>query len=43
MTDKISPLVKEAWTGPGRRDGTIEPLKPEEDGLHIDMAKKGHV
>jgi hypothetical protein len=41
MTDKISPLVKEAWTGPGRRDGTVEPLKPEEDGLHIDMLKKG--
>ncbi len=41
MTDKISPLVKEAWTGPGRRDGAIEPLKPEEDGLHIDLLKKG--
>jgi hypothetical protein len=41
MADKISPLVKEAWTGPGRRDSTIEVLKPEEDGLHIDMAKKG--
>jgi hypothetical protein len=41
MTDKTSPLVKEAWTGAGRRDGTIEVLRPEEDGLHIDMAKKG--
>ena len=41
MADKESPLVKEGWTGPGRRDSTIIPLKPEEDGLHIDMRKKG--
>jgi len=41
MADKESPLVKEGWTGPGRRDSTITPLKPEEDGLHIDMRKKG--
>jgi len=35
------PLVREGWTGPGRRDLTIEPLKPGEDGLHIDMRRKG--
>jgi len=39
MVDKA--LVREGWTGPGRRDTTITPLKPEEDGLHIDMRKKG--
>ena len=41
MADKISPRVKEAWTGPGRRDNTIEPVKPQEDALHIDVHKKG--
>ena len=41
MVDNGMPLVKEGWTGPGRRDTTITPLKPEEDGLHIDMRKKG--
>ena len=33
--------VKEGWTGPGRRDGNIVPLNPEEDGIHMDMDKKG--
>jgi hypothetical protein len=32
--------VEEGWTGPGRRDALIEVLKPEEDGLHIDMGKR---
>jgi len=41
MVDKGRPLVTEGWTGPGRRDATITPFKPEEDGLHIDMRKKG--
>jgi len=35
------PEVNEGWTGPGRRDSTIVPLRPEEDGLHIDPSKKG--
>lgn len=41
MTDKERPLVREGWTGPGRRDATITPLKPQDDGLHIDVRKKG--
>jgi len=41
MVDKGMPLVKEGWTGPGRRDATIALLKPEEDKLHIDMRRKG--
>ena len=41
MIDKGSPLVREGWTGPGRRDSTIQPLRPEEDGLHIDIHRKG--
>jgi predicted secreted hydrolase len=36
-----APLVNEGWTGPGRRDATITPLGPEEDGLHTDVGKKG--
>jgi len=28
--------VIEGWTGPGRRDSIIEPLKPIDDGLHMD-------
>ena len=35
------PLVREGWTGPGRRDGVVVPLAPEEDGLHIDTHRKG--
>jgi hypothetical protein len=33
--------VVEGWTGPGRRDEHIEPLKLAEDGLHIDPGQKG--
>ncbi|MFX1601928.1 MAG: lipocalin-like domain-containing protein [Promethearchaeota archaeon] len=40
METTISPKVKEGWTGPGRRDGTIVPLKPEDDALHIEVGKK---
>jgi Svf1-like C-terminal lipocalin-like domain len=28
--------VTEGWTGPGRRDSAIEPLKPIDDGLYMD-------
>ncbi|MFX0057642.1 MAG: lipocalin-like domain-containing protein [Candidatus Hodarchaeota archaeon] len=38
MTNKI----KEVWLGPGRKDGRIREFKPEYDGLHIDMKKKGN-
>jgi predicted secreted hydrolase len=40
MTEHMSPNVKEGWTGPGRRDGTILPPKPEDDALHIDVGAK---
>ncbi len=40
MTDYVSPNVKEGWTGPGRRDGEILPLKMDDDALHIDVGKK---
>ncbi|MGY5872739.1 MAG: lipocalin-like domain-containing protein [Candidatus Thorarchaeota archaeon] len=40
MTDSINPNVKEGWTGPGRRDGTILPMKPEDDALHIEVGAK---
>jgi len=40
MDTKINPNVKEGWTGPGRRDGTILPCKPEEDALHIEVGAK---
>lgn len=33
--------VIEGWTGPGKYDANIEPLKMSEDGLHIDMKKWG--
>ena len=33
--------VIEGWTGPGRRDPVIVPLKPAEDGLHIDRSRRG--
>jgi len=32
--------VIEGWTGPGRRDLQIEPLKPVDDGLHMDMGNQ---
>jgi len=34
-------VVKEGWTGPGRRDAVVIPLAPEEDGIHIDIHRKG--
>ena len=40
MTDNINPNVKEGWTGPGRRDETILPMKPKDDALHIDVGAK---
>jgi hypothetical protein len=40
MEDNVSPNVKEGWTGPGRRDGVITPLKPEDDALHIELGKR---
>jgi predicted secreted hydrolase len=40
MTDYVNPNVKEGWTGPGRRDGTILPMKPEDNALHIDVGAK---
>ena len=33
--------VIEGWTGPGKRDSLIHPLEPTDDGLHIDMGKRG--
>jgi hypothetical protein len=36
-----SPKVVEGWTGPGRQDARITPLKLEEDGLHIDTRQRG--
>jgi hypothetical protein len=40
MAVKLS-KVTEGWTGPGRRDASIERLKPGDDGLHMDMGKRG--
>lgn len=34
-------IVIEGWTGPGRSDENIEPLLLSEDGLHIEINKKG--
>jgi hypothetical protein len=33
--------VTEGWSGPGRGDARIEPLNPGDDGLHIDVNKRG--
>jgi hypothetical protein len=33
--------VMEGWSGPGKQDTQIEPLPLSEDGLHIDMGKRG--
>jgi hypothetical protein len=33
--------VIEGWTGPGRQDSVIEPLKPVDDGLHMKMGQRG--
>ena len=40
MTDNISPKVKEGWSGPGRRDGTISPFMPGDDAYHLE--EKGY-
>ena len=32
--------VIEGWSGPGRRDLLIEPLKLADDGLHNDLGKR---
>ncbi|MFW9921579.1 MAG: hypothetical protein ACFFED_18405 [Candidatus Thorarchaeota archaeon] len=40
MSDHINPDVKEGWTGPGRKDGTILPLEMDDDALHIEVGKK---
>ncbi|MFX1561136.1 MAG: lipocalin-like domain-containing protein [Promethearchaeota archaeon] len=40
MKDIISKDAKEGWTGPGRRDGSIVPMDPEDDALHIEVGKK---
>jgi hypothetical protein len=34
--------IKEGWSGPGRRDGSIKILQPKENALHIDLNKKGN-
>jgi hypothetical protein len=39
MSEK--PKVIEGWTGPGRQDAIIEPLNLIDDGLHMDMSKRG--
>jgi hypothetical protein len=41
MNDRGSSKVREGWTGPGRRDGVITPLRPEEDGMHVGLGTKG--
>ena len=41
MVNEASSMVIEGWTGPGKRDISIKPLTPGEDGLHIDMGAKG--
>lgn len=33
--------VIEGWSGPGRGDGRIEPLKAVDDGLHMEIGKRG--
>ncbi|HSB66111.1 MAG TPA: hypothetical protein VLD65_06000 [Anaerolineales bacterium] len=40
MGDKRMEVI-EGWTGPGRYDARIEPLKPVDDGLHIDINRRG--
>jgi hypothetical protein len=37
----MSTKIIEAWLGPGRKDGKINPIQPKDDALHIDMKKKG--
>ncbi len=33
--------VIEGWTGPGKRDAVVQRLKPQDDGLHLDLANRG--
>jgi hypothetical protein len=33
--------VTEGWRGPGRQDALIEPLQPFEDGLHMELGRRG--
>ena len=40
MDEQKNPIVNEGWTGPGRRDGTILPVKHEENALHIEVGAK---
>ena len=40
MDEQLSPIVKEGWTGPGRRDGKILPMRHEENALHIEVGAK---
>lgn len=41
MNANNASLVKEGWHGPGRQDGRIEPLQPQDDGLHMDLRRRG--
>jgi len=38
----ITHKIKEAWSGPGRKDGKITVFEPKFDALHIDMKKRGN-
>ncbi|MCF2143113.1 MAG: hypothetical protein K9W42_05380 [Candidatus Heimdallarchaeota archaeon] len=40
MARRFSTGVHEGWIGPGKKDGKIQSLTPEEGGLHIDLAKR---
>lgn len=40
MVEQVGKVV-EGWKGPGRRDGMIEPLAIQEDGLYSDINAKG--
>lgn len=35
-------IVVEGWTGPGRCDAQIQSLTPVDDGLHLDLKKRGN-
>ena len=39
MADRTA--VIEGWTGPGRQDSHIGVLQPADDGLHIEVDKRG--
>jgi hypothetical protein len=41
MNNRADPIVKEGWIGPGRRDGRIEPLDLCDDGLHMEVGRRG--